>query len=437
MEYYRFRVLLNKKRERNMKKQRVEKHNINKNSEFYYLIDDVCWKSKNLYNYANYIIRQEFIKTSKEKDEGERDKANWIRYNELYKLCKESEPYNELGSVSGQQTLKLLDKNWKSFFESIKDWSKNPQRYTGRPKLPKYLNKEKGRYICVMVNQNCKIVDGFVHFGWKRLKDMNGHFHTNVPDDAKLCQIRFVPKGDFYVMEIVYEIEVDEIAEDMTPKRIAAIDLGINNLMTVTTNCGTEPIVVNGKPLKSMNQYYNKEISRMRSDLKLQNDKNWSNKMQQFTSKKNKKVDDYIHKATKMVIDYCIENDIDTLVCGYNQGWKQDSDIGKVNNQKFVCIPHLLIVQRLKYKCENIGIKFIDREESYTSGTSFIDNEVPNKENYDKSRRVHRGLFISNEGIEINADVNASYQILKKAFPNAFDTYSGEFEYHPRILNVV
>ena len=206
--------------------------------------------------------------------------------------------------------------------------------------------------------------------------------------------------------------------------------------MTITTNCGIKPLVVNGKPLKAINQYYNKKISDMRSELKLRHNMDWSNKMQVFTTKRNNKVDDYIQKATKMVIDFCEENNIDTLVCGYNSGWKQESDMGKRVNQKFVSIPYESIIRRLSYKCENSGIKFIQTNEGYTSGTSFLDGEEPIKENYDKSRRVYRGLFKTEKGEYINADVNGSYQIMKKVFPNAFANGVEGAGSHPVVVNI-
>ena len=418
-----------------MKVSRVEQHRIKKNNKFYPIIDELCWKSKNLYNYGNYIIRQEFIKTSKQKEQGLIENAHWITYNELFRLCKDSDSYKNIGSNVGQSTLRKLDKNWKSFFKSIKDYSKNPSKYLGRPKLPKYLPKENGRFELGIDNIKFRIIDEYIYFSWKPLKIMNNVFRTKIPNTLKLIQIRFVPKNNEYIMEVVYEIDVFD-TKNIISERIAAIDLGVDNLMTITTNCGVNPIVINGKPLKSFNQYYNKKISEMRSNLKLRNDNDWSNEMQRFTTKRNNKVNDYIQKSTKMVIDFCKNNNIDTLICGYNSGWKQETNMGKSVNQKFVSIPYLSIIQRLEYKCENSGIKFIKTEESYTSGTSFLDNEKPIKNNYDKSRRVNRGLFQSNKGEYINADVNGSYQIMKKVFPNIFMNGIVGAGSHPVVVNI-
>ena len=417
-----------------MKTNRVEQHRIKKSHKFFPIIDDLCWKSKNMYNYGNYIIRQEFVKTSKEKEEGLRESAIWIQYNELFHMVKDSEPYKELGNNVGQATLRKLDKNWKSFFKATKEYAKNPDKFLGRPHMPKYLPKENGRYECDLDNNKFKIIDGYVYFCWKPLKIMNNTFMTKIPKGTKLFQIRFVPKNGEYIMEVVYQIEVPDVEEKA--ERIASIDLGVDNLMTITTNCGVKPLVINGKPLKSINQYYNKKISEMRSELKKRHNADWSKEMQRFTIKRNNKVDDYIQKATKMVIDFCKENNIDTLVCGYNSGWKQESDMSKKVNQKFISIPHSSIVWRLSYKCEAEGILFKTPEESFTSGTSFLDGEEPIKDNYDKSRRIYRGLFVTKEGEEINADVNGSYQIMKKAFPNAFANGIVGVGLHPTVVEI-
>lgn len=417
-----------------MKVNRVEQHRIKKSHKFFSIIDDLCWKSKNMYNYGNYIVRQEFVKTSKEKEEGLRETAIWIQYNKLFDMVKDSEPYKELGSNVGQATLRKLDKAWKSFFNATKDYSKNPSKYLGMPHMPKYLPKEKGRYECDLDNNKFKVIDGYIYFCWKPLKIMNDTFMTNIPEGTKLFQIRFVPKNGEYIMEVVYQIDVPDIEEKA--ERIASIDLGVDNLITITTNCGVAPLVINGKPLKSINQYYNKKISEMRAELKKRHNTDWSKEMQRFATKRNNKVDDYIQKATKMVIDFCKENNIDTLVCGYNSGWKQESDMCKRVNQKFVDIPHANIIWRLSYKCETAGILFKTTEESFTSGTSFLDGEEPIRENYNKSRRAYRGLFVSNNGTKINADVNGSYQITKKVFPNAFSNGIVGVGLHPTVVKI-
>jgi len=464
-----------------MKSNRVEQHIIKKNNPDWKIIDELCFKSKNIYNYANYIIRQIFIISNLLKDDKEItqeqhdflsfvnenvDKYNVNKQSNLEKkqlkgksldkehtlleyfnkdhrscnynfidfITKQSEPFKDLGSNSSQQTLKVLDKNWKSFFVSIRDWSKHPEKYLGRPKLPKYKHKEKGRKELILTNIQSKIVDGYMSFSFNPLKPLNNKYKTNV--NGKLMQTRFIPRNDNYVMEIVYEIDLPE-SNNISSERIVGIDIGVNNFATVSNNIGMQPFIINGKPLKSINQYFNKGKSKMQSDLKLKHDRCWSNKLKNFTDKRNNKIDDYIHKASKKIVDWCALNKIDTVVVGRNKNWKQESIMSKKVNQNFVGIPHYKFIQKLAYKCENVGIKLIETEESYTSGTSFLDGEQPNKDNYNKGRRIYRGLFKSNTGKLINADLNGSYQIMKKVFPDVFVNGIEGAGSHPIRLNVI
>ena len=195
------------------------------------------------------------------------------------------------------------------------------------------------------------------------------------------------------------------------------IDIGLDNLATVVNNKGCEPFVINGKGLKSINKYYNKQMSYYRSISKKVNNKDYTNRLARLTEKRNLKVDDYLHKASRRIVDYAIENNYNTIVIGNNKNWKQNSPLSKVVNQSFIGLPHRKLINMVQYKAQNVGVTVVLTEESYTSGTSFLDNELPVKENYNKKRRVTRGLFISNKGIKINADVNGAYQILRKVFP--------------------
>ena len=247
-------------------------------------------------------------------------------------------------------------------------------------------------------------------------------------------QCRFIPQGSNYIMEIVYEIDVPDTTEQST--NIMSIDLGIDNFATITNNIGLKPIAIKGKVIKSYNQYYNKNKAKMQSELAKVNKKHWSNRLEQLTNKRNNKIKDWMHKVSKYVVDYCVLYGIDTLICGLNKEWKQETDMGKTVNQKFVYIPYDMFIRQLDYKCQNVGIRFITNNESYTSGTSFLDNEEPIKQNYNKDRRKYRGLFISNAGIEINADVNGSYQIMKKVFPNAFAKGIEGVGCHPTAIKI-
>lgn len=376
----------------------------------------MCFKSKNLYNYANYIIRQEFI-----------NNGNWIKYNQLFQLVKTSNPYKDIGSNTGQGTLRILDKSWKAFFKAIKDWKKNPDKYLGRPKIPKYKDKN-GRFLLSLDSNKVKLKDDYVFFAWKPFKPFNNMFKTNAQE--RILQCRFIPKGRKYVMEIIYEIEVPDISE--TSNRVAAIDIGVNNFITMVNNIGENPIAVKGGIIKSINQFYNKQKAIIQSELKKVNGKDWSNKLQKLTDKRYEMLKYQMHCISKYVVDWCVLYGIDTLIVGHNDEWKQN----KQGMQNFTYIPYELFIQMLAYKCENNGIKFIENEEAYTSGTSFLDNEAPVKENYNKERRVHRGLFVADCGKKINADVNGAYQILKKVIPDAFSNGIEGAGSHPTIINL-
>jgi putative transposase len=468
-----------------MKVNRVEKHMINKNHLMYNMCDELCFKSKNMYNYANYIIRQIFITTSnlkndkevtneqleylrninlkvdefnQKKQENLLKKQNNPKTKDKYKdkkfkpisyfdkdnrysnydfmdfVTKQSDPFKDLGSNSAQHTLKILDKAWKSFFVSIKDWSKHKEKYLGRPKLPKYKKKD-GKHICVLTNMQTHIVDGYLYFAYTPLKPYNNLFKTHITD--KLLQTRIIPQGSCYVLEIVYEKEINDVSSDFQSKRIFSIDIGVNNFATITNNIGTKPIIINGKCIKSYNQYWNKQISKYRSIAKKTNKLDWTNRLQKLTNKRYNKINYFLHNASAMIIKLCKIYNIDTIVIGYNKTWKQESKLHVKVNQTFVQIPFEIFIKQLDYKCVGNSIDFIKTNESYTSGTSFIDNESPIKENYDKSRRVFRGLFKSNTNKLINSDVNGSLQIMKKVFSNIFNDYEIEgLDLTPSILNI-
>lgn len=399
--------------------ERTERHVINKNHPMYTACDLLCLHSKNMYNLCNYTIRQAFIKDGVIK-----------KYGDLNKELKHTDTFKELGSNSAQMVTKILCKNWKSFLVAVKDYTMNPDKYFAKPKIPKYLKKN-GRFVCTLTNWQTQIHDGYLYFAFKRLKPFNNMFRTRVTDHH--LSTRIVPKGGCYILEIVYKTEPQQM--NLDKNRIVSIDLGVNNFVTMANNIGEEPIVINGKGIKSYNQYWNKEIAKYRSIAKTTNNLDWTNRLQRLTDKRNFKMDYFMHCASKWIINYCIKHYVGTIVVGKNNKWKQECDMGRFTNQRFVQLPYEMFISKLRYKCENFGIQFIENEESYTSGTSCLDNELPIKENYNKARRVHRGLFVSNKGIKINADVNAAYQIMKKVFSNITNEIVGE-HLHPVIINL-
>ena len=390
--------------------QRVEKHLIKQNNPFYPMLCDFTHKAKNLYNHTNFLVRDKFIKNDK-----------WLRYGKLDKILKadlEFDDYRQMPTAqSAQQTLRLLEKDWKSFFTSIKDWSKNKDKYSGRPKLPKYKPKD-GKHILILTNQNVKLKkDNVLYFPKTFCGFTVKPRFAGLDNFVSFRQVRFIPDYKSFTVELVYSIEIPDTALSDNG-RYLGIDIGLDNLAAVVNNAGLKPVVINGKGLKSINKYYNKKISHYRETAKRMNNKDYTNRMDALTRKRNCRMEDYMHKASRYLIEYARSNHFNTIVIGNNKEWKQESSMSKKVNQSFVGIPHMKFIEMVQYKAQNAGLNVILTEESYTSGTSFLDNEQPVKENYNKSRGKERGLFISNRGIKINADVNGAYQIMKKVFPN-------------------
>ncbi len=379
--------------------QLVERHIINKTHAFYKECDRLCLLSKNLFNYANYLIRQSFIFEGK-----------YLNYNAIQKLCQGHQDYTALPAKVSQQTLMRLHECWLSFFEACKQYGKQSERLLGRSKLPQYKHKTEGRFVVTYSSQ--AVSQQWMKKGVVHLSGTNIFLTTQIKE---IKQVRIVTKLWHYVIEVVHEVEVPKI--QFMDGTIAGIDIGVNNLAAVTSNAkGFNPLIVNGKPLKSINAYYNKKKAKLQS--KLEAEKQTSNRIKRLTHKRNCKVDNYLHNASRFLINHLAANRIRTLVIGKNDAWKQEIDIGKRNNQNFVSIPHARFIEMLKYKAELAAIKVVITEESYTSKCSFFDMEPIYKHEKYKGRRIKRGLFKASNGRLINADVNGSLNIIRKAFGN-------------------
>ena len=374
--------------------QQVEKHVINKNHPYYTMFCEFTHQSKNLYNRANYLVRKEFVESGK-----------WLRYHALCKLLRHDLDYPDYADMpaaqSAQQTLRLLDANWKSFFKSSKDWSKNKDKYLGRPKLPKYKPKD-GQMVVFVTNQQVKQKGDLLTFP-KPFRGFTIKPRCSTLDNfEKLNQVRIVPQNQIFCVEIVYSIAIND-----TPLQ----DNG--RIMSIKKNANDHRIA------------------------KKMNNKNYTNRLHQLTRKRNFKIEDALHKISRFIVDTAAVNNINTIVVGNNQGWKQSISLGRKTNQSFVTIPHQKLIEKICYKAKLHGIRVIITEESCTSGTSFLDGESPTKDMYDKKRRIYRGLFRSNQGVLINADVNAGYQILKKVFPNEFSDGVEGVVFHPVRVNII
>lgn len=381
--------------------QRVERH-IFVTREF----DQICHLSKNLYNYCNYVLRQGL--SGKHENIPEfTDLLNDKKYINEYALSKRlaelnQADYRALPAQTAQQVIKLLYNNWKSFYKAIKQYNTKPKLFKGRPKPPRYKDKD-GKNLIIFTNQQVKIKDGLINFPKKSLLKP---IKTKVDN---LLQVRIVPQASCHVVEVVYTKEVDNV--ELDNDLYLGIDLGLDNFATVVDNTENQSFIVNGKPLKSDNQFYNKKKAKLMAFI---GDRGNSKMITRLSHKRNCKVQDFLHKCSRFIVNYCIQNKIKTIVVGLNQNWKQRINIGKKNNQKFVQIPHSKFVNQLKYKAEEVGIMVIVHEESYTSKCDGLALEpIKKHENY-LGRRKRRGLFQSSIGKLINADINGALNILRK-----------------------
>lgn len=382
--------------------QLVSKHIIDRNHWLYKRLDNLCFLSKNLFNYANYLIRQKFIIS-----------GEYLDYYKIQKLCQGKTDYLALPAKVSQQVLLRLHESWKSFFAATKEYNLHPDKFKARPKIPRYKHKILGRNVLTYTVQAISkewLKKGIINFSKTQI-----FLTTKV---REINQLRIVPKTYHYSIEVVYEVKA-VTGSSSGVEWIAEIDISLNNLATITSNLkGFGPVIINGKPLKSINAYYHKKKAMLQSYLK--GERQTSIKINHLTHKRNVKVDNYLHNASRFIINHLAANRIGTLVIGKNDNWKQGINLGKRNNQNFVAIPHARFIEMLTYKAQLAGIVVKVIEESYTSKCSFLDNEPCVKHLEYEGKRIKRGLFRAGDGRLINADVNGSANIVKKAFPNAF-----------------
>ncbi len=385
----------------------VEKHVIRKGSREWKEIEGLAFKSKNLYNRANYEIRQHFFKTNK-----------ILSYNEMASRMQVEESYCDLPRKVSQQVLRCLDRNWKAWKEADRAYQKNSSKFLGQPRLPKYKDKEKGRNLLVYTIQ--AISSKELKKGWVKPSGTNLMISCN---KQNLNEVRIIPRLNYYVVEIIYEQPIQQLVNS---EAVAGVDVGLNNLAAVTSNQkGFKPFLINGRPVKAVNNFYNKKKAELQSHLK--GNRKTSNKIQRLSSKRGFKIDDYLHKSSRFIINQLVESNISTLVIGKNENWKQEINIGKVNNQNFTSVPHARLIEMLTYKAQLVGIKVVITEESYTSIASFLDGDpLPIYGTAEaqtakfSGRRLKRGLYYSKIGVKFNADVNGSYNIIRKVVPDAF-----------------
>ena len=367
--------------------------------------------AKNLANEAIYNIRQYYF------TEGE-----YLNYQKNYALLKNSLNYKMLNSNMAQQILKEVDGSFKAFFGLLKLAKKGKYNFKDI-KLPKYLPKDGFTTLIigfVRINRN-KLVIPYSNSFKKEHKSIE----INIPSklvDKKIKEIRVIPKSNARFFEIQYAYEVEEVQSNVDKNKALAIDFGINNLATCVTSTG-KSFIIDGRRLKSINQWHNKENARLQSIKDKQGYKNkYTNKQLANTKKRNNKVNDYMNKTVRIIINYCLKNSIGNIVCGYNETFQRNSNLGKKNNQTFVNIPFGTLREKIEYLCKLYGINFVKQEESYTSKASFFDRDkIPtynddNPQKYEFSgKRVKRGLYQTKDGRLLNADVNGALNILSKS----------------------
>ena len=394
--------------------QLVESTVIKKSDPRYALLDDLCFRAKNLYNSGLYEVRQHYFETKK-----------FLNYNSLDKKfnTEKKEEYYALPTKVSQQVLRSIDRNFKSFFGLLKS-----EKTKGKKKsIPDYLDKVRGRVTATFTIQ--AISKKGLNKGVIKLSGVDCEFKTKV---NPLCidQARVVPRNGYYKVEVVYT--VTEKPKKKDNGRYTAIDLGVNNLATVSSNV-VKPYIVNGRPLKSINQYANKKAAQLQQEIDTTKEGNGKNNLieqkHKIFHKRDNKVNNYLHKASRFIVNQLVSNEIHTLIVGKNNDWKQETNIGRRNNQNFVEIPHSRFIDMLTYKCNLEGINVVITEESYTSKCSFLDNEkiCKHADGEYAGKRIKRGLFRSASGKLINADLNGSLNILRKVI--------GEFKYSIKVCS--
>jgi len=387
----------------------VEQHIVRRGDAQWAAIDAASFAAKNIYNAANYRLRQEYI-----------FKHRYIRFEELDKFFKNSDLLSDqqLPSKVVQQVLRQLDHDWQSFFAALAEWKVNPDKFTGRPALPRYKHKTEGRNLLVYTEKAY-----FVRALRKGIIQLSGLGAVAQTKQCKIDQVRIVPHKTHYTIEVIYHKTIEPV-KGLQPELVAGADLGVDVLLALTSNKpGFVPFLVSGRPLKFINQGYNQHRANLQCRLPV--GRYSSRQLEAITDNRNRRIKTELHRCSRLVINHLVKEGIGTLVIGKNDGWKQNIDMGARNNQNFVSIPHAQFIDMLTYKAQLVGIRVIVIEESHTSKCSFLDLEPVCHHKMYLGQRVNRSLFRAADGRTIHADVNGSYNILRKVTPDAFAKGTG------------
>ena len=372
----------------------VERHIIKDNR-----FEDICQKSGLLYNYVLYQVRQGIFS------------GDYLKEYELSsKLCRENQfDFRNLPSTISQQVVKQVFQNVNGWIRSKKDYEKDPSKYKSRPKLPGYKRGKKQNML-VFTTSACRVKNGYIYF----IKNIVEPIKTNI-GESKLCQVRIIPQATCYVVEMIYEKKEQNLG--LNKDNVLSIDLGLNNLCSCISNVGITPFIINGRIIKSFNQWYNKKMAKFMGYI---GDKGTSRKLRWLNNRRNFWIEDKIHKVSRYIINFCKDNNIGSVIIGLNKGWKQGINLGKKTNQKFVEIPFSKLIDKITYKGKLIGINVQTTEESYTSKIDHLALEPLKKQEVYLGKRKKRGLFQSSIDKLVNADINGAIGIGRKVFGDSY-----------------
>lgn len=394
----------------------VEKHKIYRSHPSYSKLDEMSRKANNLYNQCVY-----FAKHSENLSE---DLKNLDK--EMKSFPDEQDNYRSFGYAKcAQQVIRLFQQNLRSYFASIKDYKKNPSKYAGKPRFPRF-HKSGSRHQVIFTNQSVKLDGQTMHIASRTFENKLS-IRLRTVESTKLCQVVFAPRNDYFLVYVIYEVEDPDISKDSN--KVAAIDIGLSNLATVTFSEHHEPILYRSDLVK-INKDFNILTAKYVSILKKTQNKYTSKRRNRLSEKYAGLIEDRLHKISRAIVNDLSQRGVSALVVGKNTGQKIGNKL-----KNFVQVPLFRLIGMIKYKAELAEITFIEVNESYTSGTSFLDNELPTKAFYNKDRRKFRGLFISNGLKRINADVNASFQIMKKVYEKF--TYDESVKYANPIVKTI
>lgn len=373
----------------------------------YNILRKLTWHSARLYNFALYTIRQTYFETK-----------TYLSYPQNYHICKTNDNYKIMPSAAAQQTLKVVDRGFKSFFSLLK--LKNKGKYQSRISIPNYLPK--GSYFQLLYPKTMFHIKGStIHLGISKqmskemgIKDIVLDFPTQI-NKNDVVEIRIVPQynAKYFKMEVVYEVENQDLG--LNKENVLSIDIGLSNLATCYDVSNNRAFIMDGKQLKSINYFWNKQNAKLQSIKDKQNIRGYTKRQFLIKQKRWYRIKDVMRKTIKHIIDYCIANDIGTIIVGHNKGWKNHINIGKINNQNFTQIPFGYLMRGIESKCNEYGLRYLEIQESHTSICSAIDSESI-KHHYEYvGKRIKRGLFRTKNGLLVNSDVNGAINIARKS----------------------